>query len=67
MENITELKHFENMKQKDLANLETGEYFTYRIDTPLKTIYKKGLKINPCYMIPIGLICNTIEQAQKQY
>lgn len=63
------LKHTEELTQGFIDNLEVGEYFTYTATEEYdgKIHYRKGLKISPKYMIPIGGRCDTPEGAIKTY
>ena len=58
------MRHYNNLKMSDLNKLCTGEHFTY-LDHHTG-LYKKGVKVSAGYMVPIGLLCNTIESARKQ-
>ena len=59
--------HFQKLSEISLYTLKTGDYFTYKTEINGKRFYKKGLKVGPGYMVPVGLLCDTIETAQKTY
>ena len=57
----TQIKHFENLTNKSLLLVKTGEYFTYKCGV----FFRKGLKVSNIHMIDIGLFCNSKEAAQQ--
>ena len=60
------MKHLKNLNEDTLKELKVGEYFTYRYRGFTHHGYKKGVKVTAHYMIPVGLMCESIEAAQKQ-
>lgn len=63
------MKHFENLTKKEVQTLKAGEEFTYKcVNFQGKVFYKKGIKISKSqnWIVPIGLVCESIESAKKQ-
>lgn len=62
------MQYIDNLTEKNLENIKSGEYFIYKIYMfhLSETYYRKGLKINN-RIIPIGGHFKTIEQAKKAY
>ncbi len=58
------MKHHKTIESLD--KFEVGEYFTFEIITDKRILYKKALKISHKFMVPVGIACETIENAQKQ-
>lgn len=59
------MKHFTNLRHKDIFyELAGGEYFTY-VDAD--GYFRKGLKVAPSMMVPVGLRCRTLECAKSIY
>ena len=59
------MKHLGYLTQEKLDDIKVGEFFTYI--NARQNLFAKGLKVSPQYMIPIGLLSETIEGAEKTY
>jgi hypothetical protein len=58
------MQHFKKLTENIIRDsLDIGEDFTYETPTGL---FRKGKKVSPAIMIPIGLLCETLEGAQGQ-
>jgi len=49
-----------------INKLNVGDYFTYKVFMQEKEYFKKGLIVCFGTMIPVGLLCSSIQQAEKQ-
>ena len=58
------MQHVDELTEQFIKCLATGEEFTYKTEGGL---YRKGQKIMSGIMIPVGLLCSTVEHAQKQH
>ena len=56
------MKHYNCLTSYHVLKMKIGEEFTYKTGD----YFKKGIKISPTMMIPIGLTCSKLENAQKQ-
>lgn len=61
------MKYIKELTQNKIYELDVGEYFVYDKHIGNKLYYQKGLKISHKFMIPIGLTCESLENALKEY
>ncbi len=68
-QNVPHVKGINNeniMSMFEEYRVGVGDYFTYETHVNGIVVFKKGLRISPAMMIPIGLPCMELENARLQ-
>ena len=62
------LKYYENLTNDVLQTISQGTFFIYKTTSKYYgTKFRKGIKLGGDFMVPVGLLCETIEGAARQY